>query len=87
MDTAQLLLTIVLTLSGIFCVIIGIQLIFVLKELRQTLNNVNKIIRGFEAIGTGLDHGLTEVVGFINGFRSITKIIDTITHRKNEKSA
>ncbi len=87
MDTTQLLLSIVLTIAAVFLVIIGIQLVFVLKELRQALANANKIIQGFEAIGSGLDHGLSEIIGFINGFKSITKIIDSITHHKNEKSA
>ncbi len=79
-------MSIVLTIAAVFLVVIGIQLIFILKELRRALINVNKIVHGFEAIGSGLDHGLAEIVGFINGFKSIAKIIDTIAHRKNEKS-
>ncbi|MDO8497823.1 MAG: hypothetical protein Q7S61_04740 [bacterium] len=85
MDTTQLLLTIVLTVSTVLLVIIGIQLIFILKELRQTLRHVNKIIDGFESLGTGLEHGLTEVTGFMNGFKMMFKAIDLMPHKKNEK--
>jgi hypothetical protein len=85
MDTTQLLLTIILTVSTIFVVIIGIQLILVLKELRKSLKNINTIIDGFESIGVGLEHGLAEIVGFFNGFRTVTKVLDVFSHKKNEK--
>lgn len=86
MDTTQLLLTIVLTISTIFSVIIGIQLIFILKELRKTLKNINKIVDGFDSLGVGLDHGMAEIVGFFNGFKVILKTFDFLTHKKNDKT-
>src|SRR3989339_1525909 len=82
MDTTQLLLTIVLTLSTIFSVVIGIQLILVLKELRKTLKNVNLIIQGFESIGLGLEHGMSEVVGFLNGFKAVYHALDIFSKNK-----
>lgn len=85
MDTTQLLLTIVLSLSTLLLIVIGVQLIFVLKELRQTLRNINKIAEGFESIGGGLNHGLSEVTGFINGAKTFLKIVDVIGGKKNEK--
>lgn len=85
MDTTQLLLTIILTVSTIFVVIIGIQLILILKELRKSLKKVNNIVDGFESIGMGLEHGLAEIVGFFNGFRVIAKTLDIFSHKKNEK--
>lgn len=86
MDTTQLLLTIVLTISTVFLIIIGVQLILILKELRVSLKKINLIIEGFESAGLGLEHGLAEVVGFFNGFKSILKIFDFIGNKKNEKS-
>lgn len=85
MDTTQLLLTLVLTISAFFFVIIGIQLIFVLKELRKALKNVNTVIEGFEEVGVGLEHGLAEIIGFLNGFKSLIKIFDIFATKKNEK--
>jgi len=86
MDTTQLLLMIVLTLTSVLLVIVGVQLFFVLKELHRTLNRVNTIIDSFESLGVGLDHGLTEVVGFVNGIKTIFTALDHITHRKNDKN-
>lgn len=86
MDTTQLLLTIILSLTTFLLIVVGVQLIFVLRELRKTLKNINKIVNSFESVGVGLEHGLGEVVGFINGFKSILKIIDSVSLKKHEKS-
>jgi len=86
MDTTQLLLIITLGTTTVFSVIIGIQLIIVLKELQKTLFNVNKIISGFESIGLGLEHGFGEVAGFLNGFKAILKVFELFGGKKNEKS-
>ncbi len=85
MDTVQILLLIVLSLSTVFLTIIGIQLFFVLTELRKTLKHMNKIVHNFDNVGTGLQHGIGEVVGFVNGFKTILKVID-ISRKKNENT-
>jgi hypothetical protein len=86
MDTTQLLLIITLGTTTVFSVIIGIQLIMVLKELKKSLTAINKIIDGFESIGVGLEHGFTEIAGFLNGFRTILKVFEVFSSKKNEKS-
>lgn len=84
MDTTQLLLIIVLSISCILLTIIGIQVVFVLKDLKNTLKRINTIVDGFESLGVGLDHGLSEVVGFFNGFKSIAKALEVVhQHKKN----
>ncbi len=86
MDATQLLLTLVLTITAVLFVIIGVQLIFLLKELRKTLKGINTIIQGFESMGVGLNHGAAEIVGFFNGFKSLIKLFDLFGDKKNEKS-
>ncbi len=86
MDTTQVLLTVVLTITTIILVIVGIQLIFVLKELRKTLRTVNGIIDGLEKVGLSVEHGFTEVVGFFAGIKSIFKIIDILHAKKDGKT-
>lgn len=85
-DTTQLLLTIVLTLTTFLLIFVGVQLIFVLRELHSTLKKVNTIIEGFENIGVGLDHGLGEVVGFINGVKTLLKVVDSVSSRRHDKT-
>ena len=86
MDTTQLLLTIILSLTTLLLVVVGIQLIFVLREVRRTLMNVNRIVNGFDSFGSGLDHGLQEVVGFLNGFKTIMKIVESLPINKHDKN-
>jgi hypothetical protein len=85
MDTMQILLIITLGTTTIFSVIIGIQLILVLKELKQTLTTINKVTTGFESIGVGLEKGFEEVSGFMNGFKALFKLFELIAPKKNDK--
>lgn len=85
MDTIQILLLVVLSLSTIFLTVVGIQLVIVLIEVKKTLKHVNKIVQSFDNVGTGLQHGIGEIVGFVNGFKTIMKVID-VTRRKNDNS-
>lgn len=85
METTQLLLSVTLTITTILLIIVGIQLVFVLKEFRLTLKRVNQIIEGFEKIGVSFDHGLKEVAGFILGIKTLYKIIDKLHLKKNDK--
>ncbi|MEK7078982.1 MAG: hypothetical protein AAB929_02830 [Patescibacteria group bacterium] len=83
MDTTQILLIVTLGTTTVFSVIIGIQLIQVLFELKKTLATINKITEGFEAVGLNLEHGFGEVIGFVNGFKTILKVFEIFTHKKN----
>lgn len=85
MDSTQLLLSVVLTVSTILLVIIGIQLIFVLKELRIALKKINEIIVAFERVGGSIEHGFSEVLGFFAGIKTLFKVIDILQHKKNGK--
>jgi len=87
MDTTQLLLTVVLTVSTILLIVVGIQLIFVLRDLRITIRKINGIITAFEKVGGSVEHGFSEFWGFFTGIKSLFKAIDIIhTNKKNGKS-
>lgn len=85
MDTMQILLVITLGSVTIFSIIVGIQLILVLKELKKTLTTINKVTAGFESIGVGIEKGFEEVTGFVNGFKALFKLFEIIAPKKNDK--
>jgi len=85
MDTIQILLILVLSISTILLTVVGIQLVIIMQSVKKVLGRTNKILDGFDAIGTGLKHGLGEATGFINGFKTIMKIIDLYKNKKNGK--
>ncbi len=83
MDSTQLLLTVVLTVTTILLIIVGVQFIFVLRELRKILIKANAIIASFEKVGMTLDHGLGEIHGFISGLKTLFKVVDIFHSKKN----
>ncbi len=87
METTQLLLMVVLSITTILLIIIGIQLIFVLREIRKTLKKVNTIINGFEHFGINTKHGISEVTGFFAGIKTLFTAIDYFKDKKNEKQS
>lgn len=50
MDTTQFLLTAVLTITTVLLIIIGIQLVFVLKEIRLTIKKIGVFVDDLENI-------------------------------------
>lgn len=84
MDSTQLLLSVVLTVTTVLLVVVGIQLVFVLKELRKTLKKVNEIIENFEKMGVSLEHSFSELTGFTSGLKTIFKVVDFFHAKKNK---
>ncbi len=84
-DTTQILLISAITIMTIIFTIIGVQLIFVLKDLRVFLGKANKIVNELEKIGLGVEHGYSEFLGFFTGIKKFFSIIDLISDRKNKK--
>jgi len=86
MDTTQLLLTVVLTVTTVLLVVIGIQLIFIFKDLRLLLKKANNIVNELEKVGVSFEHGFTEITGFLSGIKTIFHIVNTLQNKKNGKS-
>ncbi len=66
--------------------IVGFQLYFVLRELKKLITRMHTVVSGFEHMGQGMNHGFTEIIGFVNGVKTILKIAENITSKKNERT-
>lgn len=86
MDSTQLLLSVILTVTTILMIVVGIQLIFLLRDLRVSIKKVNGIIEGFEKVGMTVEHGFEQFTGFLHGIKTIFKIVDVVHSKKNAKS-
>ena len=86
MDTTQLLLSVVLTVTTILLIVVGIQLIFILKDLRQLLKKVNNIVDDLEKVGVSFEHGFSEITGFLSSFKLIFRLINSLQNKKNGRS-
>ncbi|OGK31151.1 hypothetical protein A3F29_00990 [Candidatus Roizmanbacteria bacterium RIFCSPHIGHO2_12_FULL_33_9] len=78
MDYTQILLITTLAITTLFLILVGINIIFVLIELRKVLKKINSIAEGFEKLGQGLGHGLKETVSFFVGFKSLFKVLKVL---------
>ena len=65
--------------------IVGIQLILVLKEVRQGLKRINAIVDSVEKIGLGVTRGSAEVLGFFTGVKKLFSIIDVVTEHTGKR--
>ncbi len=84
MDTTQILLAVTLWVTTLFLIIVGVQVVFLLRELRETVRKANTIVESFERVGMGVESGFNEVVGFLGGIKSVFKILDVLKKRKDE---
>lgn len=84
-DFVQIIILIVLVLFTALFVVLGIQVFYILKEIRQTINKANKVLEttnsitesvsrplsSLSALATGLQAGsLITVIKFIKGLLS-----------------
>lgn len=86
LDSSQILIVAAITIMTAILTIVGIQLILVLKEVRQGMKRVNGIIDSVEKIGFSITHGSAEIIGFITGVKKLLTVIDTVSeHTKKKK--
>lgn len=84
-DTTQVLLVASITVMTIILTIIGVQLIFVLRDLRRLLGKFNIIIDEVERVGTNMGNSFSEITGFVSGFKKIMFLVDLLAKKKKAK--
>lgn len=75
-DTVQLVLLIVIIILAVIFVVLGIQVFFILKELKITLSKTNKILDEVES----LTESVSEPVSFISGLLFSSKTFASIVN-------
>jgi hypothetical protein len=85
-DTTQIILISAITVMTVILTVVGIQLIFVLKELRNFLGKANNIIAELEKIGINAGHGYSEIIGFFSGLKKLFFIVDLLAKKKAKKN-
>jgi uncharacterized protein YoxC len=86
MNTTQILLSIMILLLGVTLVIVGIQLFFVLKDVRRNLEKTHKILGDVEQITAKavveqvyLDDILVGLKGMVGSMSSATSSVTSVT--------
>ncbi len=85
LDSSQILIVAAVTIMTAILTIVGIQLILVLKEVRQGLKRINGIVDSVEKIGFNVTHGSAEIIGFITGVKKLFSVIETVSEHTRKK--
>ncbi|HEY5600931.1 MAG TPA: hypothetical protein VIK81_02470 [Patescibacteria group bacterium] len=84
MDINQFLLILVIVVLTVFLVVIGIQVFFVLQDLRKTLDKLSKVLTDAGSITEKIKEPVNSLSSFSSGFKAIVGVVDSLKSR-NEK--
>jgi len=74
-DAFQILLVVVVTSLTTLLVFVGIQVIHILRELRESTQKLNKILDDFGVVSESVAKPIAGVSGFLTGIQSGAKLI------------
>lgn len=87
-NLTQVILVVVITTLTILLTVIGIQVVNILKDLKETLKRINKIADNAEVITSAVVRPVTGVSRLVEGIQSSLKIAELLGYiKKNAKSA
>ncbi|MBI3954660.1 hypothetical protein HY333_01310 [Candidatus Collierbacteria bacterium] len=78
MTLTQTLSLISISLLTLIATIIGIQIIFILKEVRLSLSKINSFLNTTEVALNKLTHPLAGLAGLVESIKQSTKIIQSL---------
>jgi len=87
-DPVQVVLLIVIVLLSVLLMVLGIQVFFILRELRQTLFRATRILENTENITESVSQPLTFLSGlFLSGksLSTISKILKRVKSSDGEE--
>jgi len=74
-DAFQILLVVVVTSLTTLLVFVGIQVIHILRELRESTQKLNKILDDFGVVSESVAKPIAGVSGFLTGIQSGAKLM------------
>lgn len=84
MDTAQLLLIIVVSVLTLLLVFLGIQVFFILRELRNTLSKANRVLDDAGVISSSISRPVESFSTVVSGLK-LGSVIATFLAKAVEK--
>jgi len=81
-DAVQLILLLVIITLTVLLVILGVQVFYILRDLRRTVKKTNKILENAEGITEGIQGPITAISSFVLGTKatSLVTLVGFIKH-------
>jgi hypothetical protein len=89
-DSVQLILLIVIVVLTILLVVLGIQVFFILRDLRQTIFKTNKVLDNADAITEDIEGPLAMISSLATGVGgssviTVVKLVKTLLGRDTDE--
>jgi uncharacterized protein YoxC len=84
-DPAQTALFLIIIVLTILLVVLGFQVFFVLKELRKTLDKLNKVLDDAGTITESVSKPISSLSSLTEGLKLGAKIARIVNGKKGEK--
>lgn len=75
MDAAQIILIIVIVLLAVLLLALGVQVFFILRELRKTVFKANKVLDNTDVITGSVSAPISSLSGIASGIKAIAPIL------------
>jgi hypothetical protein len=90
-DSVQIVLFVVISVLTILLVVLGIQVYFILKEIRKTIGHANNVLSHANLITESISKPLSSLASLSTGFKassvvSVAKIIKSLLAKDEEAS-
>ena len=82
-DPVQTVLLIVIVLLTILLLVLGVQIFFILQELRRTLSHATRVLENTESITESVSEPMSFLSGLLLGTKSLRKISKILRQAKD----
>lgn len=82
-DPVQVILLVVIVLLTLLLLVLGIQVFFILKELKQTLFHATKVLEHTESITESVSEPMSLISGIFLSAKSLSTISKILKRIKN----
>lgn len=79
MEPTQVLLFAVVTILTILLLVVGIQVFFVLRDAKKTLDKVNKILDDAGLVSGSVAKPILGFANFVDGVKNIKNLVDFVS--------
>jgi hypothetical protein len=85
MEVTQILLVIVVLALTSIMTIVGVEVFFIFKELRQSMKKINKMLDDMGLITESIAKPIAGLSGFVSGLKSSAEAVKLLTRESNKK--
>ena len=85
-DPAQILLFVVIITLTILLIVLGIQVLFILKDLRRTINKANKVLDDTGTITESVSGPISNLSNMAAGLKVGSIIASLLSKKKSKKN-